>query len=95
MKEAFKIDEIDPMVSNGEDFTNVLDFDNHAQELNISSEMRAFGETKIHYAFIIFFIVGIAASVAVLVFVATDFRNKQKNIKTTIKTTIQTLIEGK
>ena len=81
MKEAFKIDEIDPMASNGEDFTNVSDFDNHAWELNNSSEMRAFGETKIHYAFIIFAIVGIAASVAVFVFVAKDFRNKQNKHK--------------
>ena len=81
MKEAFEIDEIDPMATKGVDFTNVSDFDNHAQDLNISSGMRAFVETKIHYAFIIFAIVGIAASVAVFVFVATDYRNKQNKHK--------------
>ena len=43
--------------------------------------MRAFGETKIHYAFITFAIVGIPASVAVFVFVATDFKNKQNKHK--------------
>ena len=76
MKKAFKIDENGPMASNGEDLTKVSDFDNHTRELNISSEMRAFRETKIHFAFIIFAIVGVAASVAVFVFVATDYRNK-------------------
>ena len=81
MKEAFKIDEIDPIATDSEDFTNVSDFDNHTRELNISSEMRAFGETKIQYAFIIFATVGVAASVAVFVFVATDYRNKQNKHK--------------
>ena len=81
MKEACEIYEIDPMATKVEDFTYVLDFDNHAQDLNISSGMRAFGETKIHYAFIIFAFVGVAASVAVFVFVATDYRIKQNKHK--------------
>ena len=50
----------------------------------ISTAVATNGETQIQYAFIIFGVTGIAASISVLVFVICDCRNKQSPEKTSV-----------